>query len=148
MREFGLLESDAREVLRAPLGTGGQPEQGARGFASESAASYREAMGEFAAMTFLDVWYSHLRWQDVLDAFSDQLTKKQTKKGKKFATKARSKDSLHALRKLAEEVDGSYRIVSQPPLLVPFRDLPKVAGQLEAEVLLADPEPLVKIALE
>ena len=114
----------------------GMDEQQQRGFASESAASYREAMGEFAAMTFLDVWYSHLRWQDVLDAFSDQLTKKQTKKGKKFATKARSKDSLHALRKLAEEVDGSYRIVSQPPLLVPFRDLPKVAGQLEAEVLL------------
>ena len=114
----------------------GMDEQQQRGFASESAASYREAMGEFAAMTFLDVWYSHLRWQDVLDAFSDQLTKKQTKKGKKFATKARSKDSLHALRKLAEEVDGSYRIVSQPPLLVPFRDLPEVAGQLEAEVLL------------
>ena len=107
-----------------------------RDYASEAAASYRNAMSSFAKMSYLDAWYSHLRWQDVLDAFSDQLTKKQTKRGRKFATKARSKDSLHSLSKLAERVDGTYRIVSQPPLLVPFRDLPEAADIADVQGLI------------
>jgi uncharacterized protein (DUF2252 family) len=31
---------------------------------------------------------------------------------------------VHALKKLAEETDDGYRIVSQPPLIVPLRDIP------------------------
>ena len=41
----------------------------------------------------------------------------------KAADKARTRDSLQALSKLAEYVDGRYRIVSQPPIVVPARDL-------------------------
>jgi hypothetical protein len=37
--------------------------------------------------------------------------------------KARTRDSLQALSKLGEMVDGRYRIVSQPPLIIPLRDL-------------------------
>lgn len=36
--------------------------------------------------------------------------------------KARTRDSLQALSKLGEFVDGRYRIVSQPPIVVPIRD--------------------------
>ena len=36
---------------------------------------------------------------------------------------ARDRDSLQALRKLAVEVDGEYRIRSDPPVLVPLREL-------------------------
>ena len=36
----------------------------------------------------------------------------------KVAAKARTRDSLQALSKLAELVDGQYRIVSQPPIIV------------------------------
>ncbi len=43
-------------------------------------------------------------------------------KAQKTVTKAHSRDSLQALSKLAEVVDGRYRIVSQPPLVVPARD--------------------------
>jgi uncharacterized protein (DUF2252 family) len=32
------------------------------------------------------------------------------------------------LSKLAEHVDGGYRIVSQPPVVVPLRELPKIHG--------------------
>ena len=35
-----------------------------------------------------------------------------------------TRDSLQALSKLAEMVDGEYRIVSQPPIVVPLRELP------------------------
>jgi uncharacterized protein (DUF2252 family) len=37
--------------------------------------------------------------------------------------KAHTRDSLQALSKLAERVDGKYRIVSQPPIVIPAREL-------------------------
>ena len=41
----------------------------------------------------------------------------------KALEKARTRGSLQALSKLATVVDGRYQIVSQPPLLVPMRDV-------------------------
>ena len=40
----------------------------------------------------------------------------------KALRKAHTRDSLQALSKLGELVDGHYRIVSQPPVVVPIRD--------------------------
>jgi uncharacterized protein (DUF2252 family) len=48
------------------------------------------------------------------------------KVAKKTAAKAHTHDSLQALSKLGERVDGQYRIVSQPPIVVPMRDLEAV----------------------
>jgi uncharacterized protein (DUF2252 family) len=42
----------------------------------------------------------------------------------KALKKAHTRDSLQALAKLGEVIDGSYRIVSQPPVVVPIRDMP------------------------
>src|SRR6476619_7387554 len=44
------------------------------------------------------------------------------KTAQKTLRKAHTRDSLQALSKLAEVVDGRYRIVSQPPVVVPVRD--------------------------
>src|SRR5215217_6320358 len=41
----------------------------------------------------------------------------------KTLRKAHTRDSLHALTRYAEVVDGRYRIVSQPPVVVPLREL-------------------------
>ena len=49
--------------------------------------------------------------------------KKVAEAAEKTAAKAYTRDSLQALSKLGELVDGQYRIVSQPPLIVPARDL-------------------------
>jgi uncharacterized protein (DUF2252 family) len=87
-------------------------------------AAYRTAMLGFADARYSDVWYSHLDVADVYDSFEDQMTKKERKRGAKFTRKARSKNSLHAFDKLAEQTDDGYRITSQPPLIVPFRDIP------------------------
>ena len=55
---------------------------------------------------------------------------------RKGVTKARSKDSLRALRKLTEVVDGELRIRSEPPLLVPAEELlPDAEGHDLAELL-------------
>jgi hypothetical protein len=42
--------------------------------------------------------------------------------------KAHTRDSLQALSKLGEMTDGSYRIISQPPIVVPVRELAATYG--------------------
>jgi uncharacterized protein (DUF2252 family) len=104
-----------------------------------SVAAYREAMAGFAQMGRLEVWYAHLTEDELLhgirSAAKGAKTKKQTKatrraekRAEKTAAKARTRDSLQALSKLGELVDGRYRIVSQPPIVVPMRDLEATYG--------------------
>jgi uncharacterized protein (DUF2252 family) len=98
-----------------------------------SVRAYREAMTEFAQMRTMDIWYSHLDEDQItqsIRAASAALGKKDAKAAKKAArraeiaaAKARTRDSLQALTKLGEFVDGRYRIVSQPPIVVPLREL-------------------------
>jgi uncharacterized protein (DUF2252 family) len=100
-----------------------------------SVAAYREAMAGFATMGTLEVWYAHLAEDELLKGIRSAAAEASTsKKGAKAAkraekmaakalTKAHTRDSLQALSKLGELVDGRYRIVSQPPVVVPMRDL-------------------------
>jgi hypothetical protein len=60
--------------------------------------------------------------------------KKGQKNAAKTAAKARSRDSLQALSKLGELVDGRYRIVSQPPVIIPARDLEAKYGFSAAQI--------------
>jgi uncharacterized protein (DUF2252 family) len=57
------------------------------------------------------------------------------KRAQKSFAKAHTRDSLQALSKLAELVDGQYRIVSQPPVLIPARELAATFGLSPDEVL-------------
>ena len=52
----------------------------------------------------------------------------------KADAKARTRDSLQALSKLGELVDGEYRIVSQPPIVVPSRELYATYGMSSDEL--------------
>jgi uncharacterized protein (DUF2252 family) len=110
-----------------------------------SVKAYREAMAEFAEMPTMDIWYAHLSEQELMSALSerirtekDKVQKKKAKEGekaaKKGALKARTRDSLQALSKLAEHVDGNYRIVSQPPIVIPLRELEATAGMSPDEI--------------
>ncbi len=56
------------------------------------------------------------------------------KSRKRPREKAHTRDSLQALSKLAELVDGQYRIVSQPPIVVPERDLAATFGMSPDEI--------------
>jgi uncharacterized protein (DUF2252 family) len=92
-----------------------------------SLIAYREALRDFAQMRTLDVWYAHLSEDDVRAGaqadLADKARKKELKRSERVIEKARTRDSLQALSKLGEIVDGQYRIVSQPPIVVPLRDL-------------------------
>ncbi len=50
------------------------------------------------------------------------------RQGDKNLRKAHTRDSLQALSKLGEVVDGRYRIVSQPPVVIPARELAALYG--------------------
>jgi Uncharacterized protein conserved in bacteria (DUF2252) len=64
-----------------------------------------------------------------------KLAKTAEKRAVKTLGKAHARDSLQALSKLGELVDGQYRIVSQPPIVVPARDLAATYGLSPGEVV-------------
>ncbi len=120
-RNNGLTKAEAHDVTLA------------------SVRAYREAMAGFAQMRTMDVWYAHVSEEDLMAAMgtavgmqTDKTQRKAAQKtekaAKKNVLKARTRDSLQALSKLAEHVDGNYRIVSQPPIVIPARELKQLAG--------------------
>jgi len=58
----------------------------------------------------------------------EQAAKTALARAEKNRAKAHTRDSLQALSKLGELVDGRYRIVNQPPIIVPVRDLAATYG--------------------
>jgi len=92
--------------------------------------AYREAMRSFAAQTNLEVWYARLDVEAAMGEIetADPEAVRQVRKG---VAKARAKDSLRALAKLSEVVDGEPRIRSEPPLLVPLGELVEAREEVE-----------------
>jgi uncharacterized protein (DUF2252 family) len=102
-----------------------------------SIRSYREAMGRFAGMRDLDVWYARLHLEEFLEPLTRTATPEALKNHRRNLRKARNKDSLRALDKLTEVgEDGSRRIARRPPLLVPLEDL--AGGSERAEQVIRD----------
>jgi uncharacterized protein (DUF2252 family) len=112
-----------------------------------SVAAYREAMATFAAMGTLNIWYAHLSEDELLKGVQSaaaeaskaskkaaKVAKRAQKTAQRTAAKAHTRDSLQALSKLGERVEGQYRIVSQPPIIVPARELEATYG-VSAETL-------------
>ncbi len=89
----------------------------------DTVRAYRTAMANFAGMTNLDVWYSHVDIDSAIKAFGSQLDPKMAKRAGKVLAKARTRDSMSAFSKLTENVDGRVRFVDQSPLIVPIDQL-------------------------
>ncbi len=112
-RDRGFSESERRAVALATL------------------HEYREAVRRFAAMRDIEVWYARFEIDEYLRQARSGLSKKRVKRFEKETAKARHKDSLRALSRLSELVDGRHRIISDPPLIVPIEE---VAGVSSDEV--------------
>ena len=88
---------------------------------------YRTAIAEMAQLGTLDVWYTRIDEQMLLDAIAQMGSQQGKGKGKvkksaaKSATasfdEARRKTSMKAAQKLTELVDGHYQFLEDPPLL-------------------------------
>ena len=143
----GPFEYDVKRMVASFIIAGrnnGFSKADTRRAALAAAAWYHKAMAEFAEMRVMDIWYAKLSEDDLLAAVRAaeqaqlERAKKKVKAKKRDAQeasrteqtleKAHTRDSLQALAKLAELVDGTYRIVSQPPIVVPMRDFERVYG--------------------
>ena len=118
----------------------------ARAATLASVSAYRTAMAEFAAMDTMDIWYAHLSEEELMAAIKtaqgSQKGKAQKKaakaaagRAKQIAAKAHTRDSLQALSKLTEVVDGKHRIVSQPPIIVPLREIDSTSYGVDPDEL-------------
>jgi uncharacterized protein (DUF2252 family) len=103
-RENGLKRKERAEVLLQVVRT------------------YRESMRDFAALGNLEIWYARFDVEEAL-AEVEHDDPKEMSRVRKGVAKARGKDSLRALEKLTETVDGEIRFRSEPPLLVPGEEL-------------------------
>jgi len=129
-RDNGFAAADAKAAARA------------------ASAAYRTAMAGFAGLSTMDVWYACLD-EDAIRAVARgamddigkteksaksakkkeraraeaKMAKRAAKRANQAAEKAHTRDSMQALSKLGEMVAGRYRIASQPPVLIPLREL-------------------------
>ncbi|HUK44820.1 MAG TPA: DUF2252 domain-containing protein [Gaiellaceae bacterium] len=95
--------------------------------------SYRESIAEFAAMRTFDLWYSRFDVDEFMGKWASAVSPKAVQRFERNVAKARTKDSLAAFSKLTHVVDGERRFVSDPPLIVPAREL--ISGEDTLEKL-------------
>jgi len=93
----------------------GLKDKACRKLARRVASRYRKSMTKLAGMRTMDVWYEMVEAQRMIQTVENKETRKT---GKRAMIKAMRKDSVHALDKLAEEVDGEYRIRHEPPWII------------------------------
>jgi uncharacterized protein (DUF2252 family) len=91
---------------------------------------YREAMRMMASQSNLEVWYSRVEIQELVEALKQHAASSGSKTeahmaaaATKTTSKAMTKDSMRALNKLTRVVDGKRVIVSDPPLVMTLEDL-------------------------
>ena len=92
---------------------------------------YRESMAACDAMRTFDVWYSRIDIEAFARHWESHMNKKEIARFDRNVAKARAKDNLKAFAKLTRIVDGVPRFISEPPLIVPLRELPDGERMLE-----------------
>jgi uncharacterized protein (DUF2252 family) len=87
---------------------------------------YRQAIGRFADMSNLEVWYSMLSrelLQGAMSGLKAAHRKEFKSRVEKASAKATTKDSMKAFNKLTTRVEGHLQIISDPPVIVRAVDL-------------------------
>jgi uncharacterized protein (DUF2252 family) len=84
---------------------------------------YRRTMRTLAGVSDLDVWYTRVEVSNVLRRLRRRGSAKAVSRAKRNIARARSKDSLRALGKLTTNDGGALRLISDPPVIVPIREL-------------------------
>jgi uncharacterized protein (DUF2252 family) len=85
--------------------------------------SYREAMGRFAAMGELDVWYARLDAKAIDQHLKEAHDRKLRRSLRRAEAKGHRHDRMLALARLTTTIHGERRFISDPPLIVPLAEL-------------------------
>jgi uncharacterized protein (DUF2252 family) len=121
----GPWEWDLKRLAASAVVAGrgnGFSEKKCRRLAVDTTKVYAYAMDKFSQAHALDVWYYHVNVDSVLE-ITDKSSKQGVKRARKLVKKARRKTHQQTMEKLTRIEDGRRRILSDPPLLVPFREL-------------------------
>jgi uncharacterized protein (DUF2252 family) len=102
MRNRGIGDNHCRDAVRAAV------------------ESYRKRMHEYAVMSALDVWYSHLDLEVLADKAKTSNAQKQWRK---IIEKAERQTPGHEFPKIAAMRNGVPRIADRPPLIYHPRDM-------------------------
>lgn len=95
-RDEGLSDSDCRDV------------------AVSCVRSYREHLREYSQMNPLEVWYSSLDMDSIIESAPDEKAKQRRKD---LAERARQRIGENLFPKIVAAVGGSHRLIDQPPVL-------------------------------
>jgi uncharacterized protein (DUF2252 family) len=98
--------------------------------------SYRTKVAGYAAMRFLDVWYSRIDIDEVNRVFDALQPKAAVRRRHRDIAKAQRRTSQQALMKMCDLADGQYRIRPAYPVIVrfPVERYPNVLEELRGAV--------------
>ncbi|HEY1592642.1 MAG TPA: DUF2252 domain-containing protein [Solirubrobacteraceae bacterium] len=130
----------AASMLIAARDNGYKPKEQDR-IVLDTVSQYRQAIRNFAGMKNLEVWYSGLEIEQLLQERAADLKPRAVERTQKTLDKARTRDSMSAFEKLTHVVDGQARIVDESPLIVP---LDKLVGDSERDSTLETLRSLVR----
>src|SRR3984885_6860582 len=100
--------------------------------------SYRAEMANYAAMRFLEVWYSGVDSDEVTSLFDAVQPKAAVRRRRRDIRKAQQRTSLRAFLKMCDQVEGEYRIRPSHPVIVrfPIERYPGVLDELRHAIAL------------
>lgn len=98
-----------------------------------AAQRYRTAMAEFAEQTALESWHAQIEVDARIPEIADEDWRRYAQR---VADRARGNDHHQAVARFTEVVDGRRRIVAEPPLIVPLRDLVELLPDDDVEGLI------------
>jgi hypothetical protein len=93
--------------------------------------SYRDSIRLFSLAPTLEVWYAHLELASAMQLLEGSLSDEAQRRTQKLMVKARGKGSQKAYAKLVDDTPEGPVIRSDPPLLVPIKDL---AGDAQTNI--------------
>jgi uncharacterized protein (DUF2252 family) len=92
-----------------------------------SVESYRKRMREYAGMTALEIWYSHLN----ADLFvKEAATAEASKRWQKLEAKALLDSPEHEFPKITSVQNGHLRIIDHPPLIYHPREMATIGNRV------------------
>src|SRR5437763_8699711 len=98
--------------------------------------SYRTKMARYAAMRFVDVWYSRIDIDEVSRVFDVLQPKTAVRRRHRDIAQARRRTSQRAFLKMCDQVRGQFRIRSVPPVITrfPVERYPAVVEELRSAI--------------
>jgi uncharacterized protein (DUF2252 family) len=101
----------------------GERERHCSALARTAAESYREHMHEYAEMPALEVWYSHLDAELLVDRAKTYESKKHWEKAEQLA---KLQTAEHIFPRITEVKNGHRRIIDHPPLIYHPRQIERI----------------------